>query len=174
MLAFRESTTEFLRPVDRRVDLSPKLPLGSGEGRDYIVQSDTITDNQDVNVARRRLGSAGDRAVEEGQAYALAEWLKCSLEDIGQPECLADEPSKLFEDRTFAIGLVVVLYTLDRSGNDADAGKPCEFSLHRAGTKRNRTNNLAKIETLAGVSEERAEDGLPGLSEERRSHRIRW
>jgi hypothetical protein len=105
---------EFVRGVDSGVDVSSQTLLTASK-RSYDALEWRVTDDEEVDVARRAKLTTGRRTEHERDEHALAEWRECLAEHVGEPGSLREQSLQLREDRRLAVGLEIDLPALNNA-----------------------------------------------------------
>jgi len=158
---------EFVRGVDSGVDVSSQALLSASQRR-YDALERRVTDNEEVDVARRAQLTTGRRPEHERHEHALAEWCERLPEHVGEPGSLREQSLQLRKDRRLAVCLEVNLPALYGAAQQPGRGQLLEFALHRADGRTCVTCDLAKIVRFVRVTEQPAEDAPAGAAEQQR------
>ena len=156
---------EFFRGIDSGIDVSSQTLLSASQRRHDALER-RVTDNEEVDVARRAELTTSRRPKHERHKHALAGWCECLAEDVGEPGSLREQSLQLRKDRRLAVSLEIDLPALNSAVQQPSGGQLLEFVLHRADGSTCVACNLAKIVRFVGVTEQPAEDAPAGAAEQ--------
>lgn len=111
---------------------------------------------------------------------ATEPWMKASrifpptgqqrlAQDVGDAEGLEHHRPEFLEDRRLRIGAVVHLSRAFLAQNQAGVGQILEFALDMPGAHADGGNDFPQVHRLAGIAEQRRENVMAPLAEERRA-----
>ena len=103
---------EFVRGVDSGIDVSSQTLLSASQRRHDALER-RVTDDEEVDVARRAELTTGRRPEHERHEHALAERCERVAEHVGEPGSLREQSLQLRKDRRLAVGLEIDLPALD-------------------------------------------------------------
>lgn len=168
MLSLLDSAAKLSHTVYRGVDLPGKSLLNRRECGDEPTERDLAHDKQ-VHVAALAHDAAGCRPVDECEGDFRRERAQRRSQQIGHAERLGTDAREFAKHRALYVGLVVDLIAAHRSHKDAGSGEPRQFSLQRSHRHARHSRQLARIEPLIGVTQQRRHNLSAGRSEQRDS-----
>jgi hypothetical protein len=158
---------EFVRGVDSGIDVSSQTLLSASQRRHDALER-CVTDDEQVDVARRPELTTGRRPEHQRHEHAFAQWCERLAEYVGEPGSLREQSLQLRKDRRLAVSLEIHLPALNSAAQQPSGGQLLEFALHRADGSTCVACDLAKIVRFVGVTEQPAEDAPACTAEQQR------
>jgi len=165
MVAASGARRELASRKYRGVDLPPEHLFGYAHGIHSLGKGHAADDEQ-IEIACRRLFTAGHRPIDESDVDAVLEWLQRSADDGSHTERLDDDVLEVLEDRRVGIGAKIDLVCPLFPQQQARVGEAFEFELHLADSGCGRFDNLAEVIGFIRVTEKQRKDIAPRLAEQ--------
>jgi len=158
---------EFVQGIHGWIDVSSQ-PLLRARQRTHNVLERCVTDDEEVDVARRFELATGCGSEHERHQYALAEGRQRLPQQIGQSGRFGKQALQLRKDRRLPIGAEVDLPPLNGSQQQPGSRQLLEFPLNRAERGARHSDDLAKVKGLVRMAEQPAEDPPARTAEQHR------
>lgn len=137
------------------VDLTSESVSHPGEHLAQPAEAD-VADDQEIDVAIRSRGAAGDRSEDEGHAdFRMVEGL---AKQVCQAGGLDDQAVDVGIEGMPAIGAVERAVPVAPDLHEPQAGEPSEFLPHRAVREPGLPSDLANMQFACPETEQKAED----------------
>ncbi len=89
-----------------------------------------VSDDHHIDVTGRRLPALGQRTIYKGDLNSIRERTQVCLQNIRDPEGLADEAAELIDNGTLPVDLIIRLSAFHGSNKNAAFAEPAEISLY--------------------------------------------
>ena len=169
MVFLGQSTTELVDRIHGGIDLAPELALRSRESTNDFRRRESVTNDEQIDVARRPFLAGRNRSKDESDRDPLSFRLQRGPKQIRNSKRFANQTPQLSENGTVRIGLIVGLTALDRSNQNPSRRKIFQIPLDPTGAARQHSNDLTLVETPVNMREQQAKDRLPSRPKQDRT-----
>ena len=158
--------------MNRRVHRASHAPLHAGENRQELAQSKS-TDDEQIDIALRRLPTGRDGAIDERRVDPLVEVEQGASQHIREAGSLVEYRSQFLEHGGAGVGLEVHLSPVWRSEDQAGLDQLRQFALKRADASAGFTRDFAQVELLVGAAKEQRQNVASGATEQQLGNPVR-
>ncbi len=133
---------------------SIQLLFGWSESRIDRFQRQSIGNQEEIDIAGRRLLPFGDRSIDQSKSDLFGDSLQRSENRVFETHSLSDDAAEFVEKRRVAIGLVVLLVANPEYGRQFALGQTAQFALNSASAQVHQVDDLGHEETAIRLAEQ--------------------